>query len=490
MTYSVCVVGAGPTSIFCLQSLLQSRVLPAEITIFERQTRAGQGTPYSAHWSDPVMLANIASVEIPALPQSLVEWLRRKSDEGLAALGIDRSEIDERGFYPRLALGEYLADQFTSLVDRGRSLGVAIDVRTRCTVTDVRVIDPQIELTVSTARLVDQRFVFDYVILATGHQWPSDPEIRPGYFTSPWPATALERIRCCRVGIRGTSLSAIDAAVTLATHHGSFEGGGDRPMAYRPGRGTEDFSITMFSRKGILPEADFYHPIPYEPLSICTPDAISALTEQSEQTGLLDGAFELFRRELLASDSRYSQSLGLETSTLEEFGHRYFEKRLGVDPFAWASQNLEEARTNIQKAFTVRWRYAILRMHEVIEPIVAHLSDADFARFNKHWKPVFVDNYATVPHESIERLLCLHAEGKIVYPKVGESSPSERSGGKQWRSYKCRGFGDAFSGIYRSYRTAAIECEGLSVPVVEATGLHSRYFQCSERRRCTRDCGR
>ena len=68
------------------------------------------------------MLANIASIEIPSLSQSLVDWLKGETDARLAALGLARDEIDERAFYPRLALGEYLAAQFVALVSQARGI--------------------------------------------------------------------------------------------------------------------------------------------------------------------------------------------------------------------------------------------------------------------------------------------------------------------------------------------------------------------------------
>ena len=275
--YHIALVGAGPTAIYCVQALLARASKPAAITIFERQRRAGQGTPYSANWSDPIMLANIASIEIPPLPQRLVDWLRGETDGRLASFGISREDIDERAFFPRLALGEYLSAQFAVLVQQARSLGIEIAVRTQSSVTDVRITGETLTLTVMDSRKTETKSVFDYVILATGHQWPADPEIRPGYFTSPWPAIALKRIFNCAVGIRGSSLSAIDASVALANHHGEFVQTDGNGLQYRAKPNTENFSITMLSRKGILPEADFYHPIPYEPLAICTAEAVGRL---------------------------------------------------------------------------------------------------------------------------------------------------------------------------------------------------------------------
>jgi len=420
--YRIALVGAGPTAIYAIQALLARAAPPAVITILERQRRAGQGTPYSANWADPIMLANIASIEIPPLPQRLADWLRSQTDERLASLGIAREAIDDRAFYPRLALGEYLSAQLSALVHRARSMGIEIEVRTQSTVTDVRIIGEQITLTVTDSRKTATNHFFDYVILATGHQWPSDPEIRPGYFTSPWPASALARIHNCAVGIRGTSLSAIDASVALANHHGEFVQTDANQLEYRANEATEHFAITMFSRKGILPEADFYHPIPYEPLKICTAEMMEQLIARCGPEGLLDAAFELFRQELTQADSDYAEALGLHAQTLEEFCEAYFEKRAQADPFVWAQRNLEESVTNAGLEFTVKWRYAILRMHEIFGLLAPHLSDVDFTRFSDTLKTVFVDNYATVPHESIRRLLALHAAGKLVVTKLEDGA--------------------------------------------------------------------
>jgi len=364
------------------------------------------------------MLANIASIEIPALPQRLNEWLNSETDERLASLGVARVDIEDRAFYPRLALGEYLAAQFWALVHRARSMGIEVDVRTQSAVTDVRVTGDQIELTVTDSRKAPTYCLFDYVILATGHQWPSDPEVRPGYFTSPWPASALERIHNCAVGIRGTSLSAIDASVALANRHGTFVPTDGSELAYRASQGTENFAITMFSRKGLLPEADFYHPIPYEPLAICNAETMELLIARCGSEGLLDAAFELFRQELTHADCDYADTLGLQAQTLEEFCDAYFARRAQADAFVWAQRNLDESVTNAAVKFTVQWRYAILRLHEVFGLLAPHLSDRDFTRFSDTLKTVFVDNYATVPHESIRRLLALHRAGKLLVSKL------------------------------------------------------------------------
>jgi uncharacterized NAD(P)/FAD-binding protein YdhS len=415
---TIAFVGAGPTTIYTLCALLNEAQGPADITIFEAQPRAGLGTPYRPGWNDPAMLSNIASIEIPAIEETLIAWLERQPRARLIRLGIDPDEIDDRAFYPRVALGEYFLDQFNGLIARARDIGFGIEIASHCPVSDIVALDEGIELHIAPVGREPDRRVFDHVVLATGHQWPEEPEVRPGYFLSPWPATALQRIPATTIGIRGSSLTAIDAVVALASAHGTFiETDGDC-VEYRVNPGAEALRMVMMSRKGLLPEADFFHPVPYEPLSICTPEAMQRLIEQSCD-GLLDRAYALFKAELAAADPDYAAHVGLDRLALEEFADRYFTDRAAVDPFEWAERNLADARANFAQRHVVAWRYAILRMHEVLALIVPHLDPEALERFARYLKPVFVDEYATVPHLSIERLLALHRTGHLDVTALG-----------------------------------------------------------------------
>ncbi|WP_404337728.1 FAD/NAD(P)-binding protein [Sphingomonas sp. MMS12-HWE2-04] len=419
MSLSIAFVGAGPTTIYTFCAFLRGMTGAAEVTIFEEQPRAGLGTPYRPGWNDPAMLSNIASIEIPPIGETLIEWLARQPRARLVRLGIDPDEIDEHAFYPRLALGEYFLDQFNGLLEDARGRGIAVEIASSCRVTDISAASDGLHLAVSPRRGDAFERIYDRVVLATGHQWPEEPEVRPGYFLSPWPATALQRIPPVAIGIRGSSLTAIDAAVALAVAHGTLIETEGESIDYRIHPGAEGFCITMMSRKGLLPESDFYHPIPYEPLSICTPEAIEALVV-ADCDQLLDRSYDLFRAELRAADPDYAARVGLDALSLEEFADRYFVDRIAADPFEWAEADLAEARVNFAREYTVPWRYAILRMHEVLGLIVPHLEEEALERFNRYLKPVFVDEYATVPHLSIERLLALHRTGHLDVTALGD----------------------------------------------------------------------
>jgi uncharacterized NAD(P)/FAD-binding protein YdhS len=416
----IAIVGGGPTAIYTLLALVNKAKEPFALTIFEDQASLGRGTPYRPGWNDPAMLSNIASIEIPPIEETLVEWLQRQAEPRLASLGVNPANIGERTFYPRLVLGEYFHDQVTALLVRAGGKGIDVTVRTRCRVLDAVSQPNGMLLTVRPRHGATYTERFDHVVTATGHQWPAAPEIRPGYFLSPWPASALSTIPPCAVGIRGTSLTAIDATVALAVNHGDFCEDGNGGLEYRPNSGTDGFRMTMMSRKGLLPEADFYAPLPYEPLLICTSEAVAHLIEGHE-TGLLEKAFELFKQELLSADPDYASKLDLEKLTLEQFHEHYFSDRAEADTFRWAEQNLAEAKENYQNEVVVPWRYAILRMHEVVELLVPYFEEQDYERFSRYFKPVFVDDYATVPHKSINRLLALHRAGKLDVVAIGDN---------------------------------------------------------------------
>lgn len=418
MTPTIAFVGAGPTTLYTLSALLKRTGCSVAVTIFEQQATAGTGMPYSPDWSDPTMLANIASVEIPPLSESLLDWLLRQPPESLQSMGVTDRDLDDRTFVPRLALGRYFNDQFDRLAALGKSRGIAIETRTLTRVVDVAYRPDGVAVTAVSATGAVYQEWFDHAVLATGHQWPSAQQKGPGYYTRPWPATSLASVPPVSVGIRGASLTAIDTAVSLACLHGQFAHGGHR-LHYYPAPGSESLRLTMLSRKGMLPEADFHFPIPFTPLSICTGQAVDELI-QAGPDSLLEDVFDLFRRELLLVDPDYAERIGLKQATIEEFSRRYFARRTAADPFQWAEANLAEARRHSAMRMTVPWRYAILRMHEVVARIVPHLDEPQSTRFNLNLKPVFTDNYGAVPHQSVERLLALRRAGVLDIKALGD----------------------------------------------------------------------
>ncbi len=94
----IAIVGAGPTGIYTLFSLLQQQT-PLSISIFEQADEAGVGMPYSDEENSKMMLANIASIEIPPINCTYLEWLQKQEASHLQRYGVKKETLHDRQFY-------------------------------------------------------------------------------------------------------------------------------------------------------------------------------------------------------------------------------------------------------------------------------------------------------------------------------------------------------------------------------------------------------
>ena len=422
---NIAIVGTGPTGLYALHDLLRFDK-PLIVTLFEAGSLAGVGMPYGPESAHVTMLANIASIEIPPLQESYLDWLHRQPDAILKVYGVDRNDLHERQFLPRLLLGAWFRDSLERMVEDGRARGHQVVVREGARVTDVADAGDDFRVTFLTAA-GEESLIFSHVVLATGHVWPDEPESEAGLFVSPWSGLIEAEVPAAPVGILGTSLSAVDAAMAVACQHGRFVGGEDE-IRFHLAEGSDALRITLMSRQGVLPEADFWCPLPYQPLRHFTKDAL-AREMALGQEGLLDRLWSLFVREMTSADPGYAEATALAHLSPEGFAEAYFAPRLAVDPFDWAEANLAQVERNAEARRTVGWRYAILRMHEPMETMVPHLSETDRMRFDS-LKRVFVDNYAAVPPQSIRRLIALHSAGVLKVLQLGEDYELDREGGQ------------------------------------------------------------
>lgn len=414
------VIGSGPTGIYTVATLVD-KALPLAVTVFEQGERAGVGMPYDDDANTRVMLANIASIEIPPIGVTYLDWLRDQSADWLGRYGVDKDSLHDRQFLPRILLGQYFHDQLLWLVEQGRGSGIEIEIRENCRVTDL-------EARADGAALWTEHDVsplhFDWVAIATGHVWPDADEATRSFFPSPWSGLVDAQIPSCQVGIMGTSLSAIDAAMAVVSQHGDFIESYDQRVKFVLNPASVSLRITLMSRTGILPEADFYCPIPYEPLAHATAEAVAAEMAAGAD-GLLDRCFALLATEIGAADPAWASRVALHDRDADTFAVAYFADRVAHDPFRWAQYNLCEVEHNKRNRITVAWRYAILRMHEVFQDIVPLLNEDDRSRFDVGLSRVFMDNYAAIPSQSIRRMLALHHAGILTLLELGTDYEKE-----------------------------------------------------------------
>ncbi|WP_294251460.1 FAD/NAD(P)-binding protein [uncultured Sphingomonas sp.] len=407
----IAIVGAGATGTYVLDALLRSGVA-REIAIFESSAALGPGLAYAEHLNAPHALSNIAGIEIPPLIESLNAWAVRQSPDKLDAWGIHACAGDDRAFFPRVALGAWLADQFAMIV---AGSPIPISVQRQAEVVDV-VAMPQgcrVEWRGTDGRIVQDQF--DRLIVATGYG-PIAANMTAAAARTGEPPTAMRRARQTeRFGVLGSSLSAIDVVTAIATARGTFVPDGDTLtyVAETP------WQATLLSRNGLLPEADYWFPHPLPSLKGFTPETAAATLRGED--GDLDRLFDQFIAVLRKGASDWAARLGLAEATADDFADRYFAARHSSNAWDYARHNLADVRHWHAHHDTPFWRIAILKAHEVFATAIPSLSKTDLARFHRGLKRVFTDNYAAVPHLSIERILALHDAGHLEAQALGNA---------------------------------------------------------------------
>ncbi|MGJ8545413.1 MAG: FAD/NAD(P)-binding protein [Sulfitobacter sp.] len=415
----IALIGAGPMAIYTLKNLLKSQT-PLDITLYDRAAHAGAGMPYRAQMNADYMYCNAFSKEIPPITRRLVTWLHDQTDSFLAAWDLTRDDIDARDFYPRVLIGEFLCAELRALCDEGRSAGHSITILPRHDVVDVV---PEKSMATLHIRGPNGTSIasYDRLVLATGHSWPKSPKIGAADLVSPWPYSRITALPPGKIGILGSSLSAIDVIVALGHEHGSFIEKAGR-VDWFPKEGRAALAVTMVSHKGIMPEPDFFYPYPYEPLTHVSKAAIKAEIAKGSQD-LLRRSFALLIAELNETAPEYMAELGPEAQSIEGFAEAYFDHRMRLGGLRALRDTLKTAENSKEAKQTQPHRYALLRGHENFELIFEHMDDDDWQLFNAALMPVFGDCYAAIPHISVRRVLAMYEAGALeIIPTGPEGS--------------------------------------------------------------------
>jgi uncharacterized NAD(P)/FAD-binding protein YdhS len=413
----VAIVGSGATAVYTLKYLIQSRT-PLDITLFESSDEVGKGMPYRSDMNADYMLCNAFSKEIPLVTRSLIDWLEHLPKRELGEWELSSHELSARAFYPRLLIGEFLADEFQDLCKKATSAGHGVKVKPGEHVTDIIPSD-QGTVTLETSKAVAPT-KYDHVIIATGHSWPARPKLNDADLLSPWPYTKITKLAPGDIGILGSSLSAIDIVVALGTAHGEFiEANGT--VSWQPKSAAMKLKITMVSKDGIMPEGDFYYPFPYQPLKLFSAEAVDAEVKNRSE-GLLQRLFEILCNELAHSDPDYMTSLGLVSHNIEGFSEAYFKRRKELGGLAAVKLDFATARKSLRERKTIPYRYVLLRAHENFDRALRSLDNDDYALFKKTLLPVFADSYAAVPHLSLARIIAMFDANVLELKASGDNA--------------------------------------------------------------------
>lgn len=418
------IIGSGPSAIYLLKHFMDQadslRYQVRKIAIFEKSQLAGMGMPYNPLTTDRFNLANIASEELPALPLSLVDWLRRLDMADLQALGLEDEEISAAKIYPRLVLGQYLHAQYQQLVRQIKERGISVEEFTGSEIVDV-MDDPAAGMvTVVNSRREIHRF--HKVIIATGHQWTEKDRPESGYHASPWPIRKLlpaeGELHDFPIGTLGASLSAFDVINSLAHRHGRFSKTEGR-LVYNALPGTGNFKIVMHAMHGWLPHLQFAQVEPQR--DIYRHVNRKSLLDLVDPRGFLriETYFDRICRPALADAFEKDGMPGMVRKLadprfmLADFVETMTDKHDYSNAFEGMRREMAEARESVLRHRPIHWKEVIddlmytLNFHAELMPAEDHLV------LRSTVLPFLMNVVAAMPLESGTILLALHDAGKV-----------------------------------------------------------------------------
>jgi uncharacterized NAD(P)/FAD-binding protein YdhS len=291
---SVAIIGLGPKGLYCLERLCaEFAARPLEeglvVHVFDR---AECSPIYDTTQSDHI-LVNVAVGEIDL-------W---DADDPPPAAGRGPSFLEWYGepltgneYLPRSVVGRYLRDCLHRMLDRVPS-GMTIEYHRE------EVIDIEGRGVRLSVRWDGGEIIVDRILLATGHQQPSEPPASEGEMVIPFVYPVKERMRAvpagARVAMLGIGLTFIDAVLELTEGRGGRFDDGTYIRS-----GNEPAVIFPYSRTG-LPMTPKPNDLPAtrRQLRFVTEEALAAL-RRNGQVDFERDVVPLIDRELEGFDWR------------------------------------------------------------------------------------------------------------------------------------------------------------------------------------------
>lgn len=417
-TFAIIGCGLTGTSAFCqFICNLQEKAAPSEgrcsdirIVIIEKQDRFGPGFPHSNKFVMPCHMVNTCPEDMGIFswnPRDFQDWLEaefhRLAPRFTPFLDDRAPAADFCTYYPRAVVGEYLKTRFMESVESARRLGCEVVLYPRCEALDAA--EKGKKVTLLLKALESGRTFYleaDRVLLATGH-WFEDT-IDNRYVSCPWPAwELLKRIPPGeKVAVLGTSLSALDAVLTL-TSEGEFYRDPFGELKYKvlfPAR-----KIVLCSRRGILPKVrgksgDYRN-------QFLTQQTLRDLGEGCGQGPALEDIFCLLRSDLEAV-----------------YGHPIPWAEVmnpSLPPFDILEQDLRKAKEGDGPQGELLWQTVLHQSFFMARQMYQHLSAGDKENFERRYSTLFFSYAAPMPPVVAEKLLALMKSGIVEVIKLGNA---------------------------------------------------------------------
>lgn len=420
----VAIIGGGPSGLFMYKRLVEKNIAGLKVSIFESRKQLGAGMPYSYEGATPEHLTNVSDHEIPALVSTIEDYVQSLSETTLRSYGIDVDDFNRYKVVPRLLLGRYLSEQFMLLKRMADEKGIETQIHLGSQVSDIIDLESQTQVKIMVGSI--DTYIVDKVIICTGHKWPTRYEGNvEHYFESPYPPSKLALKTDHAVGLRGASLTAIDAIRTIARHNGSFEALETGELRYQIDPGSENFKLLMHTRSGLLPAIRFHQEEPFLANKLLISEEELMLNRlENEGFVSLDFLFDRnFKAQFKEKDPDFYAIV--EKLSLEDFVEAVLSLREQKDAFEGFRQEHEQALKSIKRRQSIYWKEVLSALSFTLNYPAKYMSAEDMLRLKKVLMPLISIVIAFVPQSSSRELLALHDAGRLEVVNVGTDSRVE-----------------------------------------------------------------
>ena len=434
----IAIIGSGATAIYLLKHLMDNantlKNHIEEIAIFEKGDILGMGMPYNPRTTDLYNLSNIASEELPELIITFVDWLKIQDKKTLKNLGLINQEISKSEVYNRLTLGQYLQAQYRGIIKRLNDDGIIVKEYPKSEVIDLDYVskNQQVILKISN----NNTYIFDKVVVATGHVWTEKDDVESGNYASPWPIQKIlpkeGHFHNFKIGTLGASLSAFDVVSSLSRRHGTFKTDKDGKMTFKPAEGAENFSIALHAANGWLPNLQYEQEEPMREIyRHLTREKIFEILD-AEGYLRIDTFFDEVCRPALTIAFKKDkmkemvEKLGDDAYSFTDFIDDMTTKHEYKNAFEGMRYEMIEAKASVENKKPIHWKEVIddlmyaLNFHAELMPAEDHLF------FQKQVTPFLMNVIAAMPLPSGNLLLALYDAGKLEivagYASVADDS--------------------------------------------------------------------
>jgi len=417
------IIGGGLTGTAMLWQCIRQARMAAEtnpgvssrirIRIFERQERFGPGFPHHIDNVLPCHITNMCASDMGIFmedPGDFHSWTVRNRASLTQRFSWFGPFLKEQAdfpavcdHYPRAIMGEYLNTRFFQALTLARQMGMTLELHGGTAVVDLEQNSGRFRLTCQPPD-TGETWIIEaaQVLIATGH-WQTQ-SLDPFYFPSPWPAQMLRQgiPMGARVGIIGTSLSAVETLLTL-TSEDRFIRSEKGTLTYHPPENTRTFCL--LSRKGLLPKVRG-RTGSYRNQFFC-PEILEKILGDNTSPRPWKAVFDRLDAELLHA-----------------YGHPFNWEDIinpSGSPEAVLAESIRNAVHGDNPKGDVRWQTVLSQGIDAVKQVYLCLTPGQRRLFEKQYGSAFFTHAATQPIVNAEKLLALIRAGIVEIIRLGDS---------------------------------------------------------------------